>query len=238
MGSRASPVSGQFVGRGLDDTVSDPSFSPDESFTIDHIGGTAGQRDDPGHRVWPLADLQHVAAIYAGGGIRQRHDRRRQGRARPGLHGRRRRERHAALRRRGRRGHLRRRGERERHGRRRDRASGRTPLVRSRSAAAPPATRAISPTRMRPASPDAGSDYIVDNSSDPGVHIYGSNGGDSITGGYGAGDVIVGGSGNDVISSRGPSDQINGGAGQRHDPRQHAVDRRSRRSTAAAAPTS
>ena len=59
----------------------------------------------------------------------------------------------------------------------------------------------------------SGGDYIVDNSSDPGVTINGGSGSDSITGGYGAGDVLNGGGGNDLIVSRGPSDHINGGAG-------------------------
>ena len=58
-----------------------------------------------------------------------------------------------------------------------------------------------------------GNAYIVDNSHAPGVTINGGAGNDSITGGYGAGDVLNGGGGNDVITSRGPSDHIDGGAG-------------------------
>ena len=59
----------------------------------------------------------------------------------------------------------------------------------------------------------AGGDYIVDNSSDPGVTLNGGPDGDSITGGFGANDVLNGNGGNDVIQSRGPSDHINGGSG-------------------------
>ena len=61
----------------------------------------------------------------------------------------------------------------------------------------------------------ADSDYIVDNSSDPTVTIHGGSGDDSITGGYGGGSAhfLYGDDGNDIIASRGPNDAIDGGSG-------------------------
>ena len=61
----------------------------------------------------------------------------------------------------------------------------------------------------------ADSDYIVDNSSDPTVTIHGGSGDDSITGGYGGGAAhyLYGDDGNDIIASRGPNDAISGGNG-------------------------
>src|SRR5262249_36186824 len=59
----------------------------------------------------------------------------------------------------------------------------------------------------------AGQDYISDASSDPGVSLSGGADGDTIVGGFGAGDVLNGGAGDDVISSNGPSDSITGGTG-------------------------
>ena len=182
MGSRAAAVPGQFQGRGLGDD------QPNESFTIDHISGTAGDEKIQVTAFGHSQTFMHVHAIYANGAGGDDTIIVNSGVLSPvflyggdgndvlfydGSGG-------ATL----------------------DGGNGDDVIQ-----IGPDAGGTIVVTG------DAGTDFITDASHDPNVFISGGDDGDNIVGGFGANDTINGDGGNDVITSNGPSDHINGGAG-------------------------
>ena len=192
MGSRAAPVSGAFEGRGVFDSPGDI----DESFTIDHVSGVAGNETVQITAFGHQQTFAHVKNIYGYGGAGNDTIVVDQGvLATVYLDGG---DGYDTL--------------------LYDGSGGATLWADGTGTPGGDGNSDVIIIGAQAGGPitiwgSSGGDYIVDNSSDPGVVINGGSGNDSITGGYGAGDVLNGGGGNDLIVSRGPSDHINGGAG-------------------------